>query len=423
MLASRIRHRVEGQRPSSNSTVTVLSGSYNLVHIIHFPDDVKYVVRVPASGWGGKFNAAAKRAFISEALTMRFIAENTQIPIPAVYDFDTSEQDEIGAPYIAMSFISRHTVASTWFDDGGSTSREERRGRTLDTVGQAVSQLEQLRFDQIGCLEFEQDGQAKVGPCFSLLEDESGDDDSAKHLEVNAAGPFQCSSAYLNQKSRCTACEDGRDPMKVGLGSEMVISRAISYLPTPRNGRETFPLSIPDFDSQNIMIDEQGNVTGIVDWDGVQTEPEFFGPCRYPGWITRDWDPLMYGYPFIAKEDSPQLLCRYRRRYHAQMQRLRRCNNMDLTLKSHIFEAVVIAAASDTCRPEIAVKLVRHALRIDYPDRRDLVQGSRSDETTRLNSPYCFIYDLGNGEVTRKELRHFKKRLKAMMAVGRTKRY
>ena len=60
---------------------------------------------------------------------------------------------------------------------------------------------------------------------------------------------------------------------------------------------ETFVLTTPDFDSQNIMIDARGNLTGIIDWDHVQTMPRCLGYCRCPEWITRDCDPVRCEYP------------------------------------------------------------------------------------------------------------------------------
>lgn len=73
-----------------------------------------------------------------------------------------------------------------------------------------------------------------------------------------------------------------------------------------------FVLALPDLDSQNIMVDEEGTVTGIVDWDLCHTVPSFVGYARYPGWITRDWDLSMYGWPMNEFEDPPELLQQYR---------------------------------------------------------------------------------------------------------------
>ena len=39
------------------------------------------------------------------------------------------------------------------------------------------------------------------------------------------------------------------------------------------------------------MVDEQGNVTGLIDWNLTQTMPRCVRYARYHGWTTRDWDP------------------------------------------------------------------------------------------------------------------------------------
>ena len=48
----------------------------------------------------------------------------------------------------------------------------------------------------------------------------------------------------------------------------------VRHLPSPPS--PTFVLSVPDFDSQNIMVDDQGNLTGIIDWDLAQN----YAPVR-----------------------------------------------------------------------------------------------------------------------------------------------
>ena len=62
------------------------------------------------------------------------------------------------------------------------------------------------------------------------------------------------------------------------------------------------------------------NITAITDWDGVQTRCPALGYARYPSWITRDWDPVKYGWYSNrpgCTEDSPEQLLRYRQEYTA----------------------------------------------------------------------------------------------------------
>ncbi|KAK3368969.1 hypothetical protein B0T24DRAFT_721999 [Lasiosphaeria ovina] len=73
-----------------------------------------------------------------------------------------------------------------------------------------------------------------------------------------------------------------------------------------------------------LSTSEHGNPAGIIDWDGVGAWPKSLGNLSYPGWLTRDWDPGMYGrdsngqpYNLEIPEDTPQTLVRYRRIYQA----------------------------------------------------------------------------------------------------------
>ena len=55
-----------------------------------------------------------------------------------------------------------------------------------------------------------------------------------------------------------------------------ITKATLQHLPF-RAASDGFVLSPPDFDSQNILVDDQGNVTGIIDWDLVQTLPSCVG--------------------------------------------------------------------------------------------------------------------------------------------------
>ena len=71
---------------------------------------------------------------------------------------------------------------------------------------------------------------------------------------------------------------------------------AIDSIPQALDTPQTFSLRHPDFNYQNIFTNDASDITGLIDWDGVQTLPRALGFARYPSWITRDWDPVKYGY-------------------------------------------------------------------------------------------------------------------------------
>lgn len=201
---------------------------------------------------------------------------------------------------------------------GGKTAKD------LDTLAQALSQLQKFKFDKIGSLEFDDNNEVArssvmIGPCYGWNEGVLGDDDYGRNPQVGEFGPFNSSKSYLQY-----CMNHHRDPSRrspLAIGPLMILDRMISScLPSSSakgrisaNQEETFVLSLPDFDSQNTMIDERGNLTGIIDWDNVETVPRFLGYSSFPGWITRDWDPLIYYYPENKEsENSPEELRRCR---------------------------------------------------------------------------------------------------------------
>ena len=91
---------------------------------------------------------------------------------------------------------------------------------------------------------------------------------------------------------------------------------------TEINGRKPFVLAHADLDSQNVFVDDEGNLTGVIDWDGVAAVPLCIGPQSLPKFLTEDYDPNHYDYDVEAGEpragriaDSPEELTSYRAMY------------------------------------------------------------------------------------------------------------
>lgn len=69
-LASNIRKATSTDHFTTAKCISRLNGSYNLVHIFEFNDGHILVIRIPATGWADQFTESAKRALLSQALTM-----------------------------------------------------------------------------------------------------------------------------------------------------------------------------------------------------------------------------------------------------------------------------------------------------------------------------------------------------------------
>ncbi|KAI2641414.1 kinase-like protein [Hypomontagnella submonticulosa] len=353
LLASNIRKEVLNASTTTSKYVARMCGSYNIVHIIQL-DDLKLVIRVPATGWGVGKNDMAARALQSQVATMRLVARNTAIPVPKVYHYDTTDSNPIGAPYLCMSFVPGTTVSHVWFENPDAISREEFRLNVLRSLSKVMAQFSCFTFDKMGSIMDEEDSSSSLAPCYHWHNNDDGT------TQVISSGPFDSASAYVQTHFEETSKKNEWDKAESKVLESIMPSSAI------HDSTVGFVLRPPDLDSQNVMVDEQGNVTGLIDWDLAHTMPRSMGYAMYPSWITRDWDPLMYGWPKMDTEDSPEELERYRAFYKEELGKaLDGKGDWELTAKSHITEAVWIAALSRTNRLEICRKFVQVALDVD----------------------------------------------------------
>ena len=332
-------------------------GSFNLVYAIIFSDGIKWVARIPGSA-ASTFGPLDARRMVSDIQTMSLIRSTTSIPMPEVFAWEV-ESNAVGVPYILEAFMEGNLLSERW--DDGSWSTEDKRLKTLRSLAQVMSKLHKLRFDAIGALVCDQT--THVGEMVKV------DRDLEKIMEggsvwgtTSSIGPFATTRVWLLHN-----LDDSIKGHPTGEEAELQLLRlAIESIPSRLDAGGSFVLGHPDFNYQNIFVDDNGNVTGIIDWDGVQTRPRALGFACYPSWITRDWDPVMYGYgiPDCREEDSPEALLRYRRAYAAAFEEVQlptSAYSPDDTALSQILEAIEIAVENRICRPWIILRLLEHA--------------------------------------------------------------
>lgn len=351
LLASNIANRCLHLPKTTGKLVARISGSYNITHIVEL-ENLKLVFRVPATGWGAGRTPSAARAIESQVATIRLIRSKTAIPVPEIYALDTTENNEISAPYLCMSFLPGKPVSKVWFDRPGTLPREELRLRILTNLSRTMAQFSCLTFDKMGFLLEDGSGSTIIGPLCDWDEKADGS------IQVATSGPFNSTSAFLQEH----LVTSPNDSIWNDAGAK-VFEAILGCLPI-LDSLPDFVLCPPDFDSQNILVDEEGTITGLIDWDLTHTMPRFMGYARYPGWIMRDWDPLMYGWQKMAdSEDSPHALGRYRAYYNAELGKaLEGSGDWRFTEKSHIAEAIWIAALHQPNRLGICRKFVQIAV-------------------------------------------------------------
>ena len=367
-FASRIRqfgHRstVDNSTPpqpepcsiSCKVIIPPLCGSYHIVFPIEFEDGMNWMLKVSVSG--DHFDSVAAAALVSEAQTMRMLKKETSIPVPTIYAFDTSSENSVSAPFILMEKLDGRPLNDLWFNEKApKPCLEHFRIKTLQNLAEIMVQLNKFTVSTSGSLVFGSDGTpvrlgaAKVMDAiaeFNRIErrksDKKGenvaDDAGNRDVKSNALngslcdgndndiiyerGPFSDPKAYLMSNL------DRPDPAvradAYERGTEACLRLFIDWaFADAQNQNRQFVLSHPDLDVQNVLVADDGTITGLIDWDGVAAVPREVGCAQYPLWLMRDWVPSRYNYDTEAgkvfadagyEESSPAELATYRALY------------------------------------------------------------------------------------------------------------
>ncbi|MCJ1463850.1 hypothetical protein MMC07_002459 [Pseudocyphellaria aurata] len=409
--ASRIRQQRQFAKSQECSTASIdcevlsppLHGSYHILFQLEFTDGLRWIIKIPVNGFPGRFDEMSARAMKSEALTMQLLKRETTIPVPEVYSFEASTDNELNCPFILMDFIQGISLADSWFKTPSSLiSLEDFRANVLKDIAKAMVQLDRFAYEQSGSLVFDDTGNvtgigpAKVfdGPAYLryLL---AGDDDELFHFFFEMGPLDDPKSFYFTALDRHAKIDPNGNTAKFAIGLEVLLRHFISWVPSEEDAEGSgFVLRHPDLDLQNILVSEEGHLRGIIDWDGVATAPRGIGWEQYPMWLTRDWNPHMYMYSSSRSDDpehssdrctdpddpelSPKELAYYRSMYaefmdaclakeesRSSMEVLQRSANAEscfkspahFTRRSLLLQSLALASTDPIFKNEIVVKI------------------------------------------------------------------
>lgn len=378
-LASDILQRTRQHHPVTNTKPSVgepIYGSYHVLLPLTFDYGPRWVAKFPINGTVGKWDESSASALASEANTMRLLKRETTIPLPDVLDFSSTTENKLRCPHIIMSFVSGTPLYNVLFGhrlNGVSpdTTRAHRIN-AIKSIASAMIQLEKSSFHTSGGLLFGSDGNPSgIGP-MRQVDHQAMLDRWFVHIDPDDDPIYAECAASSDPKAYYTFMLDKypqQNPIPKGV--EMLLRQLISWIPEP-SGMHPFVLTHPDFDIQNCIVSEDGELQGLIDLDGVAALPRTLGNERYPRWLTRDWDPTVYWYeesmedgvePEGVREDSPDCLAYYRGVYDDTMVKYRAergGGSTPTSAVSLITDNLAIAAHDPRCRNAILREMVQN---------------------------------------------------------------
>ena len=231
------------------------AGHHNVIFEIAFSDSSQWVARVRLPENDSNERDHIETAMLSEIATLRTVASRTTIPVPTIYHFDVDASNDFGFRYVLMQALpGRHTQSGL-----ARSVPEEHLNTLTDQLAGYYHQLSHLRFDRIGRLW-----------CGRTAEEQPS------IIPIpNVGGSFSTSLEYFYvlRKSHNRTIQSEYAGDKEWMTAAWVLEQALPSMIIEEFIHGPFPLCHIDLHYNNILIDDDFNITGIIDWSDSQTVP------------------------------------------------------------------------------------------------------------------------------------------------------
>lgn len=284
---------------SINLLEEVDMGKRNVVFRLAMGSEAVWVARLKIPGLQKSRVADAairadneRLAFLSEVTTMQLVRNTTNIPVPAVYDYSADAENRLQTPYILMENLPGRPYPHPFTQLKAITDAQ-----ILKINAQLVGyshQLSNITFDSIGQLVPRNGTQAEAvtldNVCVGPIVDRKG----RLYGPFSEAGEFYTTRARVVLEGELELGQEADPPVE----SARLHSYAAHFV-SPQ--KRVFPLKHIDLHWQNVLLDLDLIVVGIIDWDGAQTVPR------------ESFEPLPFNLSSYIQPRIPQLVAQHER--------------------------------------------------------------------------------------------------------------
>jgi aminoglycoside phosphotransferase (APT) family kinase protein len=314
----------------------------------------KFIVKVPGHGTPDRWTAEDGYMLEREVETMKLVHSKTSVPVPKVMAWSSTLDNSVGFPYVVMEYLGGQDASNIWYDqaqdcndtfqpaDFPSLDIEQKRINFLRSLAGVMTELDKITFDGIG-LPYAVNGTDSETCRYPVGETHVWPSAMDVHY-LETRDPSKSTQEYTMAARQAFVVpntdtnEEGDQDQREVLGVYKLLDMVLSHSVFQSKSGDTFVLQHDDLDLQNILTDADGNITGIIDWDGSMAMPRCVGHAAVPKFLQRDWFPG-------GVTGRPRLICRaqqYRDIYAAAMVE---AGNLDAryTSKSAIYQAAFAA--------------------------------------------------------------------------------
>lgn len=287
-------------------------------------------------------------------------------PAPHILAWGPSGHPQLEAPYICMTHLPGQRLSDAWFDKSNLIPLEQRRLRTLQCIAEAIATLSNDK-DYTSIIS-------------GILQPES------HYLQANVAN-YDGREVLMSPPKFCTDRESFNLLFEDnGMDGAQKFARMMSEMLPITDSTASFVLRTPCLEMKNILVDEEGTITGFLHWEGTTAWPGWMA-STYPPWICQDVVADMDGY----KDDlSHETALEYRRFFRQQLNaRLEDPDDRELCKASHIRRLIWLAATDVDARPWICASVLAKLLGIPLDTDEDYSKhrGELAQKLAQMGSP------------------------------------
>lgn len=261
----------------------------------------------------------------SEVATMEYVRRYTSIPVPKIYAYDSSSDNKLGFEWILMEKMAGKPLDDYWDIYGYEFDRFDMNTKLqiARSVAEWVHELSKLVFEKIGSLYIDWDNPER---CFKLGRLVHGEFICGERLGYRVyRGPFRDTEQFYRsvidiqlqnvldpiqrtqfnarmmrvaeleqaeaereevekESDSASSCSTDASDLKLDWYVEEDFTNVprdchalLSVLPLilPQNSSAQEPMTLYHFDmsQRNVLLDDCGNLVGLVDWEMIGTRP------------------------------------------------------------------------------------------------------------------------------------------------------
>ncbi|KAI5777588.1 hypothetical protein EDC01DRAFT_697977 [Geopyxis carbonaria] len=256
-----------------------------------------WLVRIPRAGVHGPSAAPSQRRELvdymiaSEFATLQFLA-GTSVPAPTPYGYALCGDagNDVGVGYILMAELP----GKPWYGQSGGDADADGRKRIWDGLAEILIELRRHPFKRAGSLQPRGDGGVEVGAAAS-----------DRFILIDPHGPYDSAAAYYAGfvEQYLALIASHQLFTKYPVNAYLIFAFLREKIPDVCGADAgEFFLKHVDDKGDHLLVDEEGHITGVIDWQMARVVPaaEAFGPSL----VTADMGDIDEGRSRLTADDE-----------------------------------------------------------------------------------------------------------------------